>query len=257
MDADPLGSDRRSAEPFLTPARSRIVRFGTVGSTNDEAMALLAREPSPVWVIAERQSAGRGRRRREWVSEPGNLYASHATPEPWPDEAFAILPLAASNALADAIVTAAGLDPRLKWPNDVLIERRKVSGILIETERIGPAQRTVIGFGVNVAHHPEGSAATHLAAHAPCDPAALFEALGTALARSLALLRADDGVVRTRERWLARAVGIGEEFTVRFDRSERTGRFLGLDEAGRLMLAEGARVTCISAGDVFLSTERP
>lgn len=228
-----------------------VVRVPAVGSTNDAAFARLREGGAPVWVVAERQTAGRGRRGRAWDSPPGNLYASFAFPATLDDTAFALLPLAAALALAEAVAAGGAIAPALKWPNDVLVDGRKTAGILLECEGRNP-RPTVIGFGVNVAHAPAG--ATHLAAHDPAvTPEALFQRLAGTLAAALATLGEPGGVGRIREQWLARAVGLGQPVTVHFERVTREGRFVGLDPAGRLMLADAAgRISLVAAGDVFL-----
>lgn len=231
-----------------------IVRLGDVGSTNDEAMTRLRAGSPPLWVVAERQLFGRGRRGRAWVSEAGNLYASHAFTSDLPPEAFGLLPLAVANALADAVEGAAQVKARLKWPNDVLVAGRKVSGILIETESAGSVRRVVVGCGVNIAHHPEDLAATHLQAVAPDVTADdVFDALVLALPTALRRLGEADGVTATRARWLERGVGVGGPVTVRFENEAREGEFVGLDAAGRLMLKDAAgALSLVAAGDVFI-----
>lgn len=258
MDADLVGSDGRGAEPLLTGPRAglgsaTVLELGDVGSTNDEAMARLRGSGAPVWVVAERQLAGRGRRARPWVSERGNLYASVAFPSSLTAAAAGMLPLAAAVALADAIAVL-GVETHLKWPNDVLVDGRKVSGILIETEMAGTDRRTVVGYGVNVAHHPEEMHATHLAAHrADLSPKTVLAALAPAFATTLDQLGAPDGVATIRRRWLDRAAGIGGPIEVRLERETRSGRFEGLDADGRLILrcADGSEEHIV-AGDVFL-----
>lgn len=246
---------------MTTAAAAPVVRLAEVGSTNDAAMERLRAGGGPVWVVAGRQTGGRGRRGRAWVSEPGNLYASFAFPVTMPADAFAFLPLAAAVALREAIAGATGLAADLKWPNDLLLGARKVAGILVESEAGGTTgeRRAVVGFGVNVAHAPDGIEATHLAAAAPGASAdGLLSALRPALGDVLATLAAPGGLAVLRARWRAAAVGIGAPVTVRFEKSTREGLFLDLDDAGRLMLQEaGGTVTAITAGDVFVRAETP
>ncbi|MBJ3777460.1 biotin--[acetyl-CoA-carboxylase] ligase [Acuticoccus sp. 2012] len=233
-----------------------VIRLGDVGSTNDEAMQRLVEDGRPVWVIAERQLSGRGRRGRPWVSEAGNLYASFATSTTLSGDAFGFLPLAVAVAVADAIEETTGLSPQLKWPNDVLIEGRKVCGILIEA-RMSAAEphrrRVVIGIGVNIAHHPEDVAATNLCAHHPqATPEDVWIALCPILDATIDILSRPGGLTAMRERWLARSVGIGGEVAVRFDDETREGRFVGLDDSGRLILDRDGSREPIAAGDVFV-----
>jgi len=243
----------------LSAARAAVVRLGDVGSTNDEAMARLRGGEGPLWVTAERQISGRGRRGRPWVSEAGNLYASFAFEADWPHERIGILPLAAAVALGDALACL-GLSAALKWPNDVLLDGRKCAGILLETEGgavpgRSAARRIVIGFGVNVAHHPhDAPSAVHIAAVRPgtCAPEVL-DALRPALASALSRLSREDGPRQVRDLWLSRAVGVGGPVIVRYDEEVIEGRFLGLDPAGRLILGEpGGATRLVAAGDVFV-----
>lgn len=258
MDADFDSGNKRCGEPLLTgPLGDEVdvIHLGDVGSTNDEALARLRHTGRPVWVRADRQLTGRGRRGRAWASPVGNLYVSFATALPGGlcDDAFAMQPLAAAVALADAIVAISPASPQLKWPNDVLLQGRKTAGILLEAEA-GPPRRVVIGFGVNMAETPPVDGATCLADHAPAaTPEILFPALQTAVATRLAALFAADGIRRIREAWLQRAVGIGHPVTVRFETTERVGRFVGLDPSGRLILADNSGNTeLVAAGDVFI-----
>ena len=242
----------------MSAADAEVIRLGDVGSTNDEAMARLRAGAAEVWVTAARQLAGRGRRGRAWVSEPGNLYASYAFRPVLSPDAFGFLPLAAALALAEAL--PGEVDAALKWPNDVLVAGDKCAGILIETEIGGASQerRAVIGFGVNIAHHPEGGAATHLVRHAPAATAeGVFARLAETLAATLARLAEKDGTYYLRERWLARAIGIGGPVTVRYELENIEGQFLGLDPSGRLILGQdGGATRLIAAGDVFVRAER-
>jgi BirA family biotin operon repressor/biotin-[acetyl-CoA-carboxylase] ligase len=138
----------------------RILYFPTIGSTNDVA-ASLAAEPGAVGmvVIADAQTAGRGRRGRTWFSPAGSgLYVSvivapaHGAADP--ERATALLTLATGVALAEGVERATGLGPAIKWPNDLLVGPRKLAGILAEA--FGDA--VVLGYGINVgpmAYPPE------------------------------------------------------------------------------------------------------
>ena len=240
---------------------AEVIRLTEVGSTNDAAMARLRDTAQSVWVIAGRQTGGRGRRGREWASPSGNLYASFASGAPQGREAFSFLPLAAAVALGDAVRTATGCTPVLKWPNDVLIGGRKVAGILVESEvgGSGGVRRAVLGFGVNVAQAPDSVPAARLADHcADVTVEALFAALRESLSGILAKLSEPDGVGELAARWRAAAVGIGAPVTVRFDAATRDGLFVDLDPLGRLLLKQDdGTVTPIAAGEVFVHAETP
>lgn len=238
----------------------RHLHLGDVGSTNAE---LLARardgETSGLWLTADRQLSGRGRRGRTWTSEPGNLYSSLLLIDPSEPGLIGSLPLAVSIAVHDAI--GAVLPPdggrlAIKWPNDVLIDGAKTSGILIESEFLRDGrQAVVIGCGINVAHHPnaEGYASTCLAERgASASAQELFAHLFMTMERMLGLWDRGRGIAAIRDRWIDRAVGIGSPIVVRLPDSEIHGLFAGIDGDGRLLLAlpDGGHRT-ISAGDVF------
>jgi BirA family biotin operon repressor/biotin-[acetyl-CoA-carboxylase] ligase len=204
-----------------------------------------------LWLRAERQNAGRGRQGRAWESPAGNLYVSTIVRLRPTDPPAATLALVAAVAL-EQTVRVFGAAPTLKWPNDLLVEGAKLSGILLE--RAGDA--VVIGFGVNLAHCPEGldRAAISLAVFGPPpDPGVFAETLAESFGRWLGRWRGE-GLGPVRARWLARAHPVGTALTARQgDGSAIEGLFDGLDEQGALILrlADGsARV--IHAGDVFL-----
>lgn len=237
----------------------------TVASTNDEAKSLAAdgaADRTLVW--AGRQTGGRGRRGREWASPPGNLYSSVLLRPDCPLAAGATLGFVVALALAEAIGRLApGLDGLgLKWPNDVMIGRRKAAGILLEAagRADGSADWVVLGCGVNLVSHPPDTdyPATNLAA-AGVSGLGLADLLATyveALEGWLARWRRH-GFAPVRDAWLARAVGLGEPMTVRLEREAVPGAFLGLDDDGalRLGLAEGGERR-ITAGDLFLAAGR-
>lgn len=235
----------------------RYLAYEALGSTNAEALALArAGERGPLWVSARSQSAGRGRRGSAWVSPPGNLYASLLLSEPSPKPCAPQLSFVAALALHDALCDSApALGPlfKLKWPNDVLLGAKKLAGILVEGES-EPAFTVVIGFGVNCASHPDDTAfpATDLlTAGAVVASDALLGAVVAAMLRRMAIWSMGEGFAAIRKDWLARAAGLGGEIRVRLPERELTGRFLGLDEAGRLQLGQASEVTTVAAGEVF------
>jgi len=227
------------------------------GSTNAD-MLMLARSGAEegLWLRAERQTSGRGRQGRVWTSPEGNLYASTLVRLRAIDPQAATLALVAAVALEEVaaayLSSGEGRRTMIKWPNDLLLDGAKLSGILLE--RADDA--VVIGIGVNLAHHPENleRPATSLAAHGVTpDPADFLETLATAFERWLSIWR-NEGLAPVRTRWLDRAHPIGTALTARLpDGSAIDGLFSGLDSEGALILrlADGtSRV--IHAADVFL-----
>src|SRR5262245_48618831 len=138
----------------------RHVNYDTLGSTNAEALALArAGERGPLWISARTQSAGRGRRRTRWVSPAGNLDATLLLSQPSPPAQAPQLSFVAALAVHDAVAVCApqvGPGLKVKWPNDLLVEKAKVAGILIEGES-EPAFAVAIGIGVNCATHPDNT----------------------------------------------------------------------------------------------------
>lgn len=237
----------------------------TVDSTNDLVLAAArGGEPSGLWITADRQLKGRGRGGRGWASEPGNFHGSHLYMTTRTVAGLSLLPLAAGLAVRDAIAelfTGADEPPlALKWPNDVLVSGRKVAGILLESETLADGRTAVaIGCGINLAHHPAGSAppATHLAEHgADCTIADLLPPLARRMAEALDLFEREPA--RIAESWLAAAHGIGGPVAVRLPSATFSGTFAGLDRSGRLILDEaGGGRRLISAGEVFFGAAEP
>jgi BirA family biotin operon repressor/biotin-[acetyl-CoA-carboxylase] ligase len=232
----------------------------TTGSTNDDVAALARSGASEgVWLRADRQTGGRGRLGRYWVSPPGNLYASTLVRLGPGDPQAPTLALVASVALDELVAAIVGPKRvRLKWPNDLLLGDgvggwSKLSGILLE--RAGDA--IVIGFGVNLAHHPAdlNRPVTSLAAAGIVAPAPeiFLENLATAFARWLSRWRGE-GLAAVRRQWQSRAHPIGTALSARQANGEVVdGLYDGLAEDGalRLRLADGS-VHVMHAGDVFL-----
>lgn len=218
------------------------------GSTNDDLIArAAANAPEGLWLRAEVQTGGKGRQGRAWMSPPGNLYASTLVRLNSSDPPAPTLALVSAVALYEAVSIYTD-SVRIKWPNDLVAGGAKLAGILLE--RSGDA--VVIGFGVNLAHHPEGldrpvTNLIVLAGAAP-EPGTFVELLSETLSRWLDRWRLE-GIETVRRAWLLAAHPIGTALST----SEGDGLFDGLDESGalRLRLADGT-IRTIHAGDVFL-----
>jgi BirA family biotin operon repressor/biotin-[acetyl-CoA-carboxylase] ligase len=244
--------DDRSQGAVLTHT---IRTVAETGSTNADMLMLAGSGAGEgPWLRAERQTGGRGRQGRAWSSPQGNLYASTLVRLRPHDPQAATLALVAAVALEE--VVSAYLPRKgavaIKWPNDLLLDGAKLSGILLE--RADDA--VVIGMGVNLAHHPTDleRPATSLAAHgATPDPADFLETLADAFERWLGIWRVE-GLAPIRTRWLERAHASGTALTARLpDGSAIDGLFQGLNGEGALILrlADGSS-RVIHAADVFL-----
>jgi len=244
----------------VAAAGVRILAFDTLGSTNAEALTRArAGEPGPLWITSACQTAGRGRRGRSFVSERGNLFASLLMTNASPVDRAAELAFVAALAAHDAVVdVAAELGPRLavKWPNDLLCDGAKLAGILVEGESaIGRPLVTVVGIGINCAHHPtqtDHPAIDLGAAGTRVTPEVLFTALSRAMLQRLQEWDRGRGFAATRAAWLARAASLGMPVRVNLTDRLLEGRFETLDPCGRLVLRlEDGTAEIITAGDVF------
>jgi len=245
-----------------TPAEGwRLSILDTVDSTNDEALRRIAAgADAGEAILARAQTGGRGRYGRGWASPPGNLYLSVTlvlpSGRPAGELAF-VAGLAAAEALEAA--SAGTVRIGLKWPNDLLLDGRKLGGLLIEGVTGGNSPALALGLGVNLASFPEDAAwpATSLAA-AGCSIEAEPVAR-TFCARLSAWLRdwERDGFAPVRAAWLARAVGLGRPMVARLpDGSAPQGLFRDIDEQGALVLqTEDGKTRRIVAGAVFPATD--
>lgn len=243
--------------PPLKAGRSRLTVLHSVDSTNDEALRRIARGAGGgEAILARMQTAGRGRNRRRWASPPGNLYLTVTVDPPPgrpPSELAFVAGLAACEAVEAALHGAARIE--LKWPNDLLLDGRKLGGLLIEGAPGAASRVLAVGLGVNIASYPENAAwpATSLAE-------AGFRAGADALAESFrdrldGWLRVwtDDGFGPVRAGWLARAAGIGGRLGAELpDGSRCEGLFRDVDEQGALVLQTGeGRIRRVTAGAIF------
>lgn len=240
----------------------RVLRLGTVTSTMDVAAGLIAagRGDLPVAVVADHQTAGRGRAGRQWRSTPGAaLQMTAVVPVDRPLGELGVAPLIVGVLVAEAVEgLGSGPPVRLKWPNDVLIGDRKLAGILTVARSDGPdATLLQIGIGINLRDPDDadgrGVGLGHLlTATAPDhDALALRERLlDGVLARLAALPAALDGGAAL-DRWRARATLIGEPVAVVDAGRTQRGILLGVDERGALLLrADDGTVVTVVAGDL-------
>lgn len=245
-----------------TSSGTRVIRYPEVASTNVEAMRLAqAGEAGPAWIVADVQTAGKGRSGRSWTGTPGNLLASYLFQTTAPVAAAHQLSLVAGVAAWDAVAALGvgrGQGLRLKWPNDLLAGRGKLGGILVESTMLpGGPLTAIIGIGLNLNSRPviEGREATCLADHG-CEAGVneALEALDAGLRRHLGAWNGGRGFAETRAAWLDRAGPLGEAVAVQGADGPIAGLFAGLDGDGALLieLEGGERHRC-TYGDVTLT----
>ncbi|WP_374308648.1 biotin--[acetyl-CoA-carboxylase] ligase [Dongia sp.] len=238
----------------------RVEALAEIDSTNDalKHRALAGAEEGLV-LRADVQTAGRGRRGRSWVSEAGNLYMSILLrPSKSPAEA-ATLGFVAAIALGRLLRALLTMPVRHKWPNDVLVDGRKISGILLESGGItgGYVDWLVLGIGLNLRHHPaEGLYPTTDLVAAGGPILSPDQAMDLLLAEFRPVYEAwrSGGFAAFRQEWLAHASGLGDTVLARLEREEVTGRFDDIDPDGTLVmgLADGSKRR-IAAGDIFVA----
>lgn len=237
-----------------------ILALDEVDSTNAEARRRADMgETGPLWITALRQTAGRGRRGRTWETGEGrNLAATLLTLSDKPPAEAAQISFVAALAVADlAAEFLTTAKPLVKWPNDVLVEGRKISGILVESgRRADNVLWLATGIGVNLAEGPHSAdrPATSFAAEG-CDPPPAprlaLERLSHHVMRWMAVWEGR-GFAAIAEAWTQRAHGLGSACRAQLGTETVDGIAEGLDLDGalRLRLADGA-LRRITAGDVF------
>lgn len=259
----PSGVSAAQLDRLLGTLRfGRITRFlPEIGSTNSEAATWGENgAPEGALVLAERQTRGRGRFDRTWVAEPGkNLTFSLVLRPRFGAELFGMIGLAAAAAVGRSIgARFPRLDPRIKWPNDLLLNSRKLGGILVETRTAGaPHPVLVVGIGLNV---NQSAFPEQIAGRAT----SLFLETGHEADRTelLARILADFEVIydsiptdrgaNVRAVYLERLVGLHEEVTLHQVHSGDavTGRMVGVDEHGGLRLQIGDEERTFHAGEL-------
>ena len=234
-----------------------VTLLPTCPSTNVAA----ARDPQPdTIVVADHQTAGRGRLDRSWETPPGSALTFTVVADPGlADHDWPLLPLAVALAVADGVRTASGLPVAVKWPNDLLLpgaagEPGKVAGILLE--RVSGADGrpfALIGIGVNVGlaetELPVPTATSLAIAGSPVDRTAVFAEVVPALAAILDALRSEPAAVL--ERYRSECDTVGREVVVHLPGGESfTGTATALDRSGRLVVDGPGGSTAVGAGDV-------
>lgn len=233
-----------------------------VDSTLDEAARLAPSLTGPEWIVARRQTKGRGRRGRAWAEPPGNFAAALVLRPAEPPATAALRSFVAALALFDACVGLTGRADgfALKWPNDLLLNGGKLAGILLESAgQAGGLAYLAIGIGVNLAAAPDAGEVEDGAMRpvslfsetgAQVDPETFLDHLAPAFAAREAELTTF-GFAPIRTAWLDRAARLGQVITARNGTAEMTGTFETVDETGALVLLTLEGRVSVPAADVF------
>ncbi|MGL4404360.1 MAG: biotin--[acetyl-CoA-carboxylase] ligase [Notoacmeibacter sp.] len=237
----------------------RLESHDTVGSTN--AMALeraKSGDQGRLWIAALKQEAGKGRRNRVWESPHGNLAATLLYLHHGDTAQVATLGFVAGLALQEALDAIA---PRygkfaLKWPNDVLADGKKLSGILLESIALPNGTLGIaVGIGINIVAHPPETPfpATSLAAEGIKTSAEMvFLALSDAWVTLFRLWNNGSGIDAIRRRWLVHAAGLGSEIVINHNGTVFRGRFETIDADCRIVIRDDQGLLHhINAGDVY------
>lgn len=238
-----------------------LLSYDALDSTNEEAKRLAAGGGAHGAVIwAKRQSAGRGRMGREWVSAEGNLFVSVLLAPPKDLADCSQLSFVASVAAAETLEAIVEKEITCKWPNDVLCGGKKIGGILLEAfttmDEFGKERQwVVVGVGINVDSYPE---------HVMFPATSLRESGVEIISAKIVLSRfihnfihqydawVKKGFVPIHKAWMQRAYRLGHQTEVIVGDSQLDGVFEGVDPSGRLLLkAKSGAITGITAGDVF------
>lgn len=233
--------------------------FDEIDSTNAEARRRAARgDAGPIYLLARAQTAGRGRRGRVWESLSGNLFLTYLGATARPPADIALLGFAAGLALAEFCDGLLGAGASLlKWPNDLMLDRRKAAGLLLESGALGDGRNWfAIGLGLNLAAAPPTDQPTvALAEFLPAAPAPELAARDIAprLAAWAGVLERE-GFAPLQRAWMARAYGLGAQAKVNLGAETLTGEMRGLSPGGALLLAlPNGQMRAIAAGDIHFA----
>lgn len=256
-DQDPV-DPAALAGRLVPPLAGPVTWLPEVGSTND-LVAAAAREGAGEGTVvgADHQVAGRGRRGRAWEETPGHgLLFSVLLRPPMPPAGAALLPIVVAVGVAEGISRAAGVDTHIAWPNDLLVDGRKVGGILCELSARGDrVDWAVAGIGLNVLSAPRVESIRWTpGAIAPLatTPFSRGELLVAVLGALGARLEAwyDGDTTGVLQAFAMRDHLIGHRVRLHTEEGDHTGEAAGLDAAGRLLLRTRDGLVALGAGEV-------
>jgi BirA family biotin operon repressor/biotin-[acetyl-CoA-carboxylase] ligase len=239
---------------------TKIIRFDSLPSTNTEAARLAADGADEgTCVVAGEQTAGRGRLQRQWVSpKNAGLYFSIILRPNSDQSAWPLLTLMAAVAVREALFDACAINTDIKWPNDILVNEKKLCGILAETVETAQGRAVVVGIGINLnegsfpAELDDVATSVETESHHPVDLEVVLERLVSALEKNYQLLNQSNGPEKTLREWStysSYAAGKRVSVTETDNSLEGTTRGLERDGALRVETDEG-EIRIVRAGDV-------
>ena len=248
---DPLPKGLEKALEGVVPLE-RVWFFKETGSTNALAKNMVARgAPDRTLLVTDFQTRGRGRLDRTWESPPGAnlMFSLIQRPDLELTQAFS-LTLAAALSMARAVERLTGLEPLLKWPNDIFLDGRKLAGVLTELKaeksRVAWA---VVGVGLNVSAHPPGLKAIDLAARLgrAVDRFALLAEFLVEMDRRAGALPEE-----LRREWTELSYTLGRRVTVDDQGRRVTGKAVSLEPDGALVIETGKGLERVRCGDLVV-----
>lgn len=240
----------------LAPPGVRADFYRETVSTNQDALTCLENgRDRPFWCLAGRQTNGRGRRHRDWVSDAGNFFGTYVPDWNFEHSSLAILPFLVSLSVRDSLIEL-GVDQsdiKLKWPNDVLIRSQKVSGILIEVSHTGQAVKPIIGIGVNLVHNPSEQIveATNLSQH--LEKAPTIEEFFTVLAKHMKIRTTEPATSQDiMAQWRTVAWGFDRKAMINLADRQFEARLVEiLDDGGLVVMLPNGKRQTVYSGDIF------
>ena len=245
---------------------SKIITLSSIDSTNEEAKRRMKKIIEPTWVIANKQVKGKGRHGKVWFDGKGNFTGSLVFFTSRNPQEFFLYGFFIGVALYDTIKSfyQKPLGLFLKWPNDLILKGRKLSGILIESQKILNSNQfaLIVGLGVNLNSTPklEGNQSVY---DAICladvlgfkvEEKVFFNSLQTQILNLEKALK-NEGLEKIVDYWLKRTYEIGTQLEIKNFRGKRfAGSFVGIDPAGGILISNGNKIKKVYSGDVFFES---
>ncbi len=223
-----------------------IVRLARVGSTQDEARRRATATKSPTLVVADEQSAGRGRQGREWVSPDRGMFSSFSFVSDWAVEERTLLPLIAAVAVRDGVRSVLAIDVGLRWPNDLIVDSVKVGGILVEASH----DDVTVGCGLNLWWEAPMAQAQGLVPKDPGEGVALT--LAEAWVNAFVSYLGAGSQKWPRDRYEAASVTLGREIVW----GDGFGAAVAIAPDGALIVDVAGDLVELRAGEVHTRQER-